>query len=46
MANKWIEFVLDYQKKNNIKDYSEALRKAKAEYYKKYPDGTSKCKCK
>tara|TARA_R100000951_G_scaffold51889_1_gene43714 strand:+ start:511 stop:729 length:219 start_codon:yes stop_codon:yes gene_type:complete len=33
MASKWIEFVREYSKKNNI-SYPEALKKAGAEYRK------------
>lgn len=44
MGNKWIEHVLEYQKKHNIEKYSEALKLAKPSYYEKYPGGTDKCK--
>lgn len=35
MGNAYVEFVKDYQKKNNIKSYKEAISKASAEWRKK-----------
>jgi len=43
MASKWIEFVKEYAKKNNMK-YNEALKKAGPEFRKTKgeTDGTKK----